>query len=302
MHLMAEGLMFPEGPIAMEDGSVILVEMSRETLSRVSPKGQVSVIAELGGGPNGAALGPDGKVYVCNNGGFDWIRRSGRPKASGKLSPSYAGGRIEVVDPETGRFERLYDSCDGNQLRGPNDIVFDPEDGFWFTDTGKVQPRSQDKGGIYWAKTDGSEIREVAYGLLAPNGIGISPDGKVLYVSETPTSRLWAWEILGPGQLRKLRGTVAHGGRFIWGASNYQRFDSLALTASGQICVATLNNGGITEIHPDGSSFRHHPLPDVDVTNVCFGGSDLRTAFVTLSHHGALAAVDWHEPGLRLKY
>ena len=65
---VTSGLRFPEGPIAMDDGSIILVEIARGTLSRVTPDGKVEVIADLGGGPNGAALGPDGAVYVCNNG------------------------------------------------------------------------------------------------------------------------------------------------------------------------------------------------------------------------------------------
>ena len=74
MQTIATDLQFPEGPIAMDDGSVILVEIARGTLSRVLPDGRVEVIADLGGGPNGAAIGPDGAVYVCNNGGFDWHR------------------------------------------------------------------------------------------------------------------------------------------------------------------------------------------------------------------------------------
>ncbi len=65
------GLRFPEGPIAMPDGSIILVEIERQTLSRVSPNGEVRVVAEMRGGPNGAAIGPDGRCYVCNNGGFE---------------------------------------------------------------------------------------------------------------------------------------------------------------------------------------------------------------------------------------
>ena len=56
----------------MADGSVIVVEIERRTLTRVSPDGHTSVIADCGGGPNGAAIGPDGRVYVCNNGGFQW--------------------------------------------------------------------------------------------------------------------------------------------------------------------------------------------------------------------------------------
>ena len=69
---ITSGLQFPEGPIAMPDGSVILVEIKRGTVSRVAANGKVQVVAKTGGGPNGAAIGPDGKLYVCNNGGFEW--------------------------------------------------------------------------------------------------------------------------------------------------------------------------------------------------------------------------------------
>jgi len=70
---ITSGLRFPEGPVAMPDGSVILVEIQRQTLSRVTPDGKIHVVATLGGGPNGAAMGPGGKIYVTNNGGFGWI-------------------------------------------------------------------------------------------------------------------------------------------------------------------------------------------------------------------------------------
>jgi gluconolactonase len=302
MKVMARSLQFPEGPVAMADGSVIIVEMARETLSRVHPDGRVEVVAQLGGGPNGAAMGPGGMVYVCNNGGFDWVRRGERPKASGRLPPGYTGGWIEVVDPRTGKAERLYESCGGNRLRGPNDLVFDRHGGFWFTDSGRGEPRRVDRGGVYWAKADGSEIREVIFPMWTPNGIGLSPDGTTLYVVETPTSRLWSWEITGPGTVRKLRGTVAHGGHFVWGAATYQRFDGLKVMANGKVSVATMNNGGITVIDPATATSRHHPLPDIEVTNLCFGGAGLKTAFVTFSHAGELVALDWPESGLALEY
>src|SRR5687768_9457102 len=117
MKHVASKLQFPEGPIAMEDGSVILVELARETLTRVWKDGRVEVIAQIGGGPNGAALGPNGNVYVCNNGGFDWTRRDVRPRATGKLAPGYTSGRIEVVNLSTGKVERLYDRCGEHMLR-----------------------------------------------------------------------------------------------------------------------------------------------------------------------------------------
>src|ERR1051326_6707187 len=118
------GLRFPEGPVAIPDGSILLVEIERPTLSRVTPDGKIRVIAKRGGGPNGAAMGPGGKIYVTNNGGFEWIERPGRlfPAVQAK---NYAGGSIQRVDPETGKFETVYDACDGRKLRGPNDLVFD---------------------------------------------------------------------------------------------------------------------------------------------------------------------------------
>ena len=101
---IARGLRFPEGPIAMPDGSVVLVEIGRGTLTRVRSNGAVEVIAELGGGPNGAAIGPDGKCYVCNNGGFKWIDRNGRLYPS-EQPDDYRGGSIQRVDLISGKFE-----------------------------------------------------------------------------------------------------------------------------------------------------------------------------------------------------
>ncbi|MGD9795136.1 MAG: SMP-30/gluconolactonase/LRE family protein [Acidimicrobiia bacterium] len=300
MRIVAEGLLFPEGPVAMADGSVLFVELARGTLSRVHGDGTVNVVADVGGSPNGAAIGPDGRVYVANNGGVKFVEQSGKLRPAGNLpDPAW----IDAVDLVTGDIQRLYDRCGEHTLRHCNDLVFDSNGGFYFTDTGKTTSTMNERGGVYYAKADGSEIRRVAFPLANPNGVGISPDGSTLYVSETLTARLWAWDILGPGQLRKLKqNDVPHGGRFVIGSANYQRFDSLAVSASGKVLVGTLTNGGISEIWPDGSYVKHHPLPDGHVTNIAFGGADMRTAFVTMAGSGKLVALDWHEPGLVLAY
>jgi gluconolactonase len=207
---------------------------------------------------------------------------------------------IDVVDLATGHHERLYDRCGEHTLRACNDLVFDGAGGFYFTDSGKTTSTTVEHGGLYYALADGSSIRRVAAPLISPNGVGLSPDGRTAYVSETTTARLWAWDVIGPGELRKLKqDDIPHGGRFIIGSANFQRFDSLAVTASGKILVATLTNGGISEIWPDGTTMRHHSLPDGLVTNIAFGGDDLRTAYVTLAESGRLVALDWHEPGLK---
>jgi sugar lactone lactonase YvrE len=200
MRIFASGLRFPEGPIAMADGSVLVVEIERGTLTRAHPDGRLEVVAEIAGAPNGAALGPDGRILICNSGGYGWIR-DGATLRPGRQSKTYAGGGIDVVDPATGKVERLYERCGENPLKGPNDLVFDGQGGFWFTDMGKLRQRDLDLGFIYWARADGSEIREVIGGMITPNGIGLSPDGKRLYVAETIPGRLWSWEIVA-GDLR----------------------------------------------------------------------------------------------------
>lgn len=301
MKLIAEGLRFPEGPIAMADGSVLLVEIERQTLSRVTQDGRIEVVAHVPEAPNGAALGPDGRVYVCNNGGMGWLREGGLMRPHGP-SATYRGGSIDVVDLSSGRVERLYEQCGGHRLKGPNDLVFDGQGGFWFTDLGKRRDRDMDRGFVYWARADGSEIREVASGLITPNGIGLSPDGRLLYVAETDTGRIWSFEVVSPGELRRLPWPSPNGGRILFGLGGYGRFDSLAVTASGAVCAAAVEGGAIVEIGSDGCLRSRHALPDLLVTNVCFGGPDLRTAYVTLSHSGRLVALDWHEPGLRLHH
>jgi gluconolactonase len=302
---MASGLQFPEGPVALDDGSVLVVEIARGTLSRVTPDGRVHVVADLGGGPNGAAIGPDGAVYICNNGGFRWTTESDgchRPIAQ---ADDYSGGRIERVDLATGRFERLYDTVEGQPLKGPNDIVFDTSGGFYFTDLGKVREREIDRGGVFWGRPDGSHVKVIARPVMTPNGIGLSPDGRTLYYAETEAARVWAFDIEAPGQVRKDGWPSPHGGRAIVAApgGQYQRFDSLALDALGNVCVATLVKGGITIVSPDGALASHVPLPDRFTTNLCFGGRDRRTAYVTLSGSGRLVAIDdWPVPGLPLAY
>ena len=300
MKIIAEGLRFPEGPVPLADGSILFVELARGTLSRAWGDGRVEIVADLGGSPNGAAVGPDGRIYVCNNGGIKFVEQNGKLRPAGNLpEPAW----IEVVDLQTGKSDRLYDSCGEFTLRHCNDLVFDEHGGFYFTDSGKTTSSINERGSIYYALPDGSSIKRVAYPLTSPNGIGLSPDGKSLYVSETPTARLWAWEIVAAGQLVKLKqNDIPHGGRFVIGSANYQRFDSLAVSASGKVLVGTLTNGGISEIWPDGSEMRHHPLPDGHVTNIAFGGADLRTAYVTLAGSGKLVALDWYEPGLKLNF
>ena len=149
LELVADGLMFPEGPVVMADGSVILVEIAARRITRVAPDGSKTTVAEPGGGPNGLAIGPDGKLYVCNNGErFTYV------ELDGQLVPShppkgFEGGSIQRVDIATGAVETLYTACDGRRLIAPNDLMFAPDGGFWFSDHGYSDHEGTRYGGAH---------------------------------------------------------------------------------------------------------------------------------------------------------
>lgn len=303
MKVLATDLQFPEGPVWVGDGSILLVEIRRKTLTRVWPDGRKTYL-ELGGGPNGAAIGVDGHCYVANNGGFAFTRRADGAYTTGGTPPDYETGRIERIDLATHKVERLYDKVDGRNLRGPNDLVMDAHGGFYFSDPGKNRDRDRDHGSVYYAKCDGSFIKELVFPISRPNGIGLSPDGATLYVAETETGRLWAWALEGPGVLARPAAPPhesPHGSRLLFAPSRYQRFDSLAVEASGKVCVATLDRGCVTVVDPATGAFEFIAVPgDTHITNICFGGDDLRTAYVTQSYAGQLVAMPWPRAGLRL--
>jgi gluconolactonase len=286
------------------DGSILVVEMFGSAVTLVSPDGSFERIAEVPGGPNGAAIGPGGDIFVADNG----ARFTPVEIGDGRLFPGptdfarYMGGRIVRVDAATGAVEELYDSCDGHRLVAPNDLVFDRLGGFYFTDHGMPgeSGRISHLGGIYYAKADGSFITEAVFPAERPNGIGISPDGNTLYWSETPTGRVIQRRIIEPGVVERVPwGTASE---CLYGLPGLQTLDSLALEEDGSVCVATLIRGGITVISPDGEIVEFVDCGDRLTTNICFGGDDLRTAYVTLGSKGQLVEFDWPRPGLRLPF
>ena len=278
MHCIAEGLAFPEGPVVMADGSVILVELMGGRVTRCWD-GRRETVCETGGGPNGAAIGPDGALWLCNNGG---IYQTG-PGSE---------GRIERIDLSTGRLERVCDSCDGIALGAPNDLVFDADGRLWFTDFGTIGRTGKDYGGLYTCLPDGSAIAAIKRGTLSYNGIGLSPDGMHLYVADTFQARLYRYDARVAAQEPQYVGT----------AMGDVAFDSLAVTAAGNICVATLLKGGITTFSPSGETTTFAIHEDVSVTNIAFGGQDMCDAYITLSNTGRLVRIRWREAGLKLAF
>lgn len=148
---IASGLEFPEGPVVLPDGSILLVEIRGERLTRIWPDASKEIVARLPGGPNGAAIGPDGQCYVCNNGGFRWAEFRGVLMPHG-AAENYQGGSVQRVDLETGAVELVAERCGEHRFTGPNDLVFDKSGGLWFTDMGKRRSRDMDVGAVYYLK------------------------------------------------------------------------------------------------------------------------------------------------------
>ena len=133
--------------------------------------------------------------------------------------------------------------------------------------------------------------------------LALSPDGTRLYVAETYSACVWYWNVAGPGDVTVPEGLLPHGGELLTRLPGFQFLDSLAVDGDGNVCVGTLGSGGVTSISPaDGSVVEFVECGDLFVTNICFGGDDLRTAYVTLSGAGKLAAMEWPRPGLALPH
>lgn len=314
MREVASGLGFIEGPMALPDGRILFTDVGGGWLMTVDPvSGEVAKFAETKGGPNAAAIGPDGFYYVCNNGGLGMSKSPQGytlPIAGSHGDQPIAAG-IQRVSPDGKVVTTLYSECNGVPLVAPNDLVFDSSGGFYFTDTGHPHGRDADLGGLYYAKADGSSIVELIHEaaphapLTQPNGCGLSPDGSRVYVAETGSGRLWYWNIESPGKLAATpEAFSANGAVFLYGMDGYNFFDSLAVDSAGNVCVATIMKGGISVVTPEGQLKDFIPLPVYDPfpTNICFAGEGLSKAYVTAAGTGRIYEIEWPRAGLALNY
>ena len=310
IEIVADDLQFPEGPVVCEDGSVIVVELRRQQVTRIRKDGSKHAVANVAGAPNGLAVGPDGALYCCNSGGAVWQQRPGRPGwVPGGAPTDYTNGWIDRIDIATGKAERIYEACDGIALAGPNDLVFDGSGGFWFTDNGKDLGRHELHGGLFYAAADGSSITRVVHGLFL-NGVGLSPDGQTVFAAETPRRLIFSFPASGKDARAedgaRIPATVGHGifsGTVVASFPDRQMLDSLAIEADGMIAVGKVAEGsGIARIDPQTGQSQLVEFPDRLPTNIAFGGADMRDAYVTLSATGRLARARWPAPGLRLPF
>jgi gluconolactonase len=286
-HVLTDGLQFPEGPVWGLDGTLYVTEITGGRITAIASNGSKRTFAETGGAPNGAALGPDGYLYVTNNGG---------------KNPGY----IQRIDPH-GKVEKLYEQCDGQPFQGPNDLVMDTHGGFYFTDPGPLSREGTKFGHLYYARRDGSSVKRMQYLFLLPNGIALTPDDATLIVLESLTSRVWAIPIESPGVLGQVDAGARSGSPRSWPVSALLATvpqpaapDGMCVDAAGNLLICA-HNGGMVSVHaPDGTLLSQIAVEDRRLTNCCFGGDDFQTLYITESGLGRVVSVRWDRPGLRL--
>ncbi len=299
MRCVAEGLAFPESPIVYPDGTVVLSEMAAGRITRVRPEGSSEVVAEVGGGPNGVGLLPDGRLVVCQNGGstfgigfwpydFDGCAQVFRPvgAAADPVTP-----QLQIIDLD-GTVRTLateFVARGGRRvpLVRPSDMCVDADGGFYVTDGGTTGDRTRTMTGLLYGTVDG-QLDEVVYPLEMPNGVATSPDGGRVYVAETRTRRVWEFTVSGPGTVVGGRGlaTVPSGGVLNIGGA-----DGLCVARDGTVLVATLGAGGFTAFSAAGEFLGALPLDDPMTTNLALS-ADERTLYLTLASSGRLVAID----------
>ncbi len=294
--VVAQGIVSPEGPAVAADGSVLLVSRWTGRVMRVDPFGRVTEVLQTEGKPQAVVTLVSGDLLVAD---------AKRPALLRVPRSSWAPQDVRAR--EAGLCDELLTHCEGRPLLGPNDLCCTPSGVVYLTDPGLVlhepgQVLRVDLAGLLGGpgKAHGNHNREdlrapvatrLVDGLLFPNGITMTADGRFLLVAESWTHRIWRYALEDEG-------------RRLGPASLFHEFpdhypDGMAFDSEGNLLVALHGSGRLQVLRADGTLAATIPVGGVGCTNVVFGGSDFQTLYVTEDEQQALLKTRWHCPGQR---
>jgi len=238
---------FVEGPVWLHDGSLVFSDIYTSRILKVSADGKTSIYRNYTNAANGNSMDASGRLYSAE--------RDGR-----RVSRMEKDGKITVVA----------DKWKGKQLNSPNDVVVSREGHVYFTDPASkavMSPQEIGFNGVYHVTPQGT-ISLVTDKLARPNGVALTPDGKTLYVADTDTRKIYAYDLDSSGNASHERVLISDmdGGP-----------DGLRVAANGNLYVACR---GVAIYTPAGKLVRTIAFPETPA-NVVFGGSDLQTLYVT---------------------
>lgn len=258
-HAFTAGI---EGPAVDAAGNIHAVNFARQqTIGIVSPGGTGRVLLSLPGDAvaNGLRFGRDGTLYAADYVGHTIFR----------IAPGATTAVPFAHEPAMSQPNDIAITADG---------VLYASDPDWRHGTGRI-----------WRIDTAGRVTLAARDLGTTNGIEVSPDGRTLYVGESEQRAIWAFAIGAGGAL---------GGKRLVARFADFGLDGMRADVDGNLYVTRFGKGTVVKLAPDGTVLREIALPGARPSNICFGGPDGRTAYVTEVEHGRLLQFRVDRPGL----
>lgn len=251
-----------EGPQCNATGDIFAVNFSKQgTIGRVSPegKGEVFVTLPEGSVGNGIVFDQQGRMYIADY-----------PKHN-VLRVDMATKKIEVFGHD-------------DRMNQPNDVAIDAEGNLYASD-----PNWNDGTGQLWRISKDGKVTRLGEKLGTTNGIEVSPDGKYLYVNETVQRGIWRYPIKADG---------AVGERELVKQFDDHGFDGMRCDVDGNLYVTRYGKGTVVKLSPQGEVLKEIDVLGKQPSNLCFGGPDGKTIYVTEVEHTRLVQFRVDKPGL----